>query len=395
MRVLVLCSTFPSVSEPTRGVFVYERIRRLASHCDLAVVSPVPWFPFNRWIRRKQAAVPSVDQRGGIVVHHPRFFSFPRYAKCLDGVFYFLCLVGFIARLRQTFPFDVVDAHFEFPDAVGATLLAKLFRRPIVVTLRGKLVHLSGYRLHRPQLQWMLRHADRVIAVSQYLRDIAGSLGISPQRVRVIRNGVDTDVFKPMEQMRARALCGLPLDRTILLTVGGLEARKGQHRVLEALPALIEEWPNLLYVMIGAGRAGDAYARNLERSVARLGLGRHVLFGGARPHTDLPAWFCAADVFVLLTALEGWPNVVLESLACGVPVVATRMGGVPEIVRDETDGILVPYDNGDAFRRAVLEALKRPWDRVEMVRYAHSLDWSAVTEGVLQEMSAAVMGRRA
>ena len=157
--------------------------------------------------------MPSIEHQGGIVVYHPRFFSIPRYAKCLDGVFYFLCLVGFIARLRRTFSFDLVDAHFEFPDGVGATLLAKLFHRPVVVTLRGKLVRLSGYRLHRPQLRWMLRHADRVVAVSEYLRDIAGGLGIPPQRVRVIRNGVDTDVFKPMEQTQARALCGLPLDR--------------------------------------------------------------------------------------------------------------------------------------------------------------------------------------
>ena len=146
MRVLVLSSTFPSVCEPTRGVFILERIRRLASHCDLVVVSPVPWFPFDGRIRRKQAAV--------IVVYHPRFFSIPRYAKCLDGVLYFLCLVAFLARLRRTFPFELVDAHFEFPDGVGATLLAKLFHRPVVVTLLGKLVRLSGYRLHRPQLRW-------------------------------------------------------------------------------------------------------------------------------------------------------------------------------------------------------------------------------------------------
>jgi teichuronic acid biosynthesis glycosyltransferase TuaC len=395
MRVLVLSSTFPSITEPTRGVFVFERIRRLASRCDLVVVSPVPWFPFNRWIRRNQATVPSVEQREGIVVYHPRFFSIPRYAKWLDGVFYFLCLVGFVMRLRRTFPFELVDAHFEFPDAVGATLLAKLFHRPVIVTLRGKLVSLSAYRLHRPQLRWMLRHADRVIAVSQYLRGFAGSLGISPQRVRVIRNGVDADMFKPMQQTRARTLCGLPPDRKILLTVGGLEARKGQHRVVEALPALIEGCPTLLYVMIGAGRAGESYARDLERLVAHLGLERHVLFVGTRQHGDLRPWFCAADMFVLLTTLEGWPNVVLESLACGVPVVATHVGGVPEIVRDETDGILVPYGDGDAFRRAVLDALKRTWDREEIVRYAHSLDWSAVIEEVLQEMNGAALDRDA
>jgi glycosyltransferase involved in cell wall biosynthesis len=395
MRVLVLSSTFPSVSEPTRGVFIFERIRRLARRCDLVVVSPVPWFPFDRWIRPKQAAVPAVEQREGIVVYHPRFFSIPRYAKCLDGVSYFVCLVGFVARLRRSFPFELVDAHFEFPDGVGATLLAKLFRRPVVVTLRGKLVRLSGYRLHRPQLRWMLRRADRVLAVSQYLRGIAGSLGISPQRVRVIRNGVDADMFKPMPQTRARTLCGLGPDRKILLTVGGVDAHKGQHRVVETLPALIEEWPNLLYVMIGEGRPGDPYVRHLRHLVDRLGLQQHVLLPGSRPHAELRAWFCAADLFVLLTKSEGWPNVVLESLACGLPVVATHVGGVPEIVRDETDGILVPYGDGEAFRKAVLDALKRTWDREEIVRYAHSLDWSAVIEEVLQEMNGAALDRDA
>jgi len=393
MRVLVLSSTFPNTNEPVRGIFIFERIRRLARRCDLVVVSPVPWFPLNRWIRRGRATVPYMEKLGGVTVYHPRFLSIPRYGKFLDGAMYFLCLVPFIARLKRTFRFELVDAHFEFPDGVGGTLIAKLFRRPVIVTLRGKLVRLSGYRFHRPQLRWMLRRADRVLAVSAYLRSIAERLGIPPDRVRVIRNGVDANLFSPMDRVEARRLCGLPADRTVLVTVGGLDAHKGQHLVVEALPALIERRPRLLYVMIGAGRPGESYVRSLERSVSRLGLGEHVVFAGTLRHGELRPWFCAADLFVLLTKSEGWPNVLLESLACGIPVVATRVGGVPEIVRDGVDGILVPYGDGPAFRAAVLEALGTDWDRKAIAGYAHSLDWAEVIESVVGEMESTLKGR--
>ena len=390
MRVLVLSATFPSAAEPTRGTFIFERIRRLAERCDVVVVAPVPWFPFNRWIRRAQSTLPAMETVGGLTVYHPRVFSIPRYAKCLDAALYALCLLPFLARLRRRFPFDVVDAHFEYPDAVAGTLLGRLLGCPVVVTLRGKLIRAAGYRLHRPQLRWMLQRADRVVAVSDYLKRAAEALGIAGSRVRVLRNGVDARRFAPMDQVEARRICGLPADRPILLTVAGLEAHKGQHTVVEALPELLRQHPDLLYVLVGAGHKGDSFARDLRATVERLGLGEHVRFVGTRPHAELRPWFCAADLFVLLTKSEGWPNVILESLACGLPVVATRVGGVPEIAREGLDGLLVPYQDVPAFRDAVRKGLAADWDRTEIVRYAHSLDWNEVVDGAFEELSAAV-----
>ena len=389
MRVLVLSQTFPSAAEPTRGVFIHERIRRLAERCELVVVAPVPWFPLNRWIRRAQSTLPAMETVGGLTVYHPRVFSIPRYGKFLDGALYAVCVWPFLARLRRRFAFDVIDAHFEYPDAVAGALLGRLLRRPVVVTLRGKLIRAATYRLHRPQLRWMLRAASRVVAVSDYLKRAAVGLGLPAERVRVIRNGVDRARFSPMDRAEARRRCGLPADRPILLTVAGIEAHKGQHTVVEALPDLLRQQPDLLYVMVGGGHKGDSFARDLRASVERLGLGEHVRFAGTRPHAELRPWFAAADLFVLLTKSEGWPNVILESLACGLPVVATRVGGVPEIARDGRDGILVPYQDVPAFRDAVLKGLAADWDREAIVRYAETMDWSQVVDDAFEELAAA------
>jgi teichuronic acid biosynthesis glycosyltransferase TuaC len=390
MRVLVLSSTFPNAQQPTRGVFVQHRIRRLAKRCEIVVVAPLPWFPMNRWLRGERDAVPRVEDQAGLRVYHPRFFSLPRYGKCLDGVLYFLCLLPFIARLRRSFPFEVIDAHFAFPDGLAATLLGRAFGCPVVITLRGSIVRLSGYRLHRPQLRWALRRADRVTAVSQSLRDVAVGLGLPAGRVRVIPNGVDPLLFSPMSQAEARRQCGLPENATILLTVAGLYEGKGQHTIIEALPSLVARVSDARYVMVGSPRPGETYQRRLEGMVRKLGLEGKVLFAGPRPQSELRSWFSAADVSVLATQSEGWPNVLLESLACGTPVVATAVGGAPEIVRDGHDGFLVPRGDRAGFHDALLRALEQPWDRAAIVRRARQFDWTESVEQALDELNAAL-----
>jgi glycosyltransferase involved in cell wall biosynthesis len=390
MRVLVLSSVFPNTHQPTLGLFVGHRIRRLAKRCDVVVVAPIPWFPMNRWLRGERDAVPQVEEQQGLRVYHPRFFSLPRYGKCLDGALYFLSLIRFVARLRRSFPFEVIDAHFAFPDGLAATLLAKAFGCPVVITLRGSIVRLSGYRLHRPQLRWALHHADRVTAVSESLKSVAVGLGMPADRVRVIPNGVDPTVFSPMIRQDARRLCGLPKSATVLLTVAGLYEGKGQHAVVEVLPSLVARYPEALYVMVGNPRPGEIYQRRLKGAIRKLGLDGHVLFAGPRPQAELPRWFSAADVSVLATRSEGWPNVLLESLACGTPVVATDVGGAPEIVRHGLDGFLVPHGDPAALGDALLLALDQPWNRDAIVRHAQRFDWTESVEQALDELNAAL-----
>jgi glycosyltransferase involved in cell wall biosynthesis len=389
MRVLVLSSTFPSAQQPNRGVFVRHRVRGLSKRCDVVVVAPVPWFPLNRWLRAERDAVSLLEDQEGLRVYHPRFFSLPRYGKFLDGALYFLSLIPFVTRLRKSFPFEVIDAHFAFPDGLAATLLARVFNVPVVVTLRGSIVRLSGYRLHRPQLRWALRRADRVTAVSESLKAVAIGLGVPADHIRVIPNGVDSTAFRPMPQQEARRLCGLPVDAKVLLTVAGVYEGKGQHTVVELLPELRSRYPETVYVIVGGPRPGEIYQRRLQAAAERLGIAGHVVFAGPRPQGELRQWFAAADVSVLATQTEGWPNVLLESLACGTPVVSTRVGGVPEIVRHGEDGLLVPYGDPAALRDALVSALSRDWDRAALVHHAQRFDWNESVEQALDELGAA------
>ncbi|HWP77528.1 MAG TPA: glycosyltransferase family 4 protein, partial [Methylomirabilota bacterium] len=188
----------------------------------------------------------------------------------------------------------------------------------------------------------------------------------------------------------ARRLCGLPENARVLLTVGGVYTGKGQHTVVDLLPSLMARYPEALYVMVGKPRPGETYERRLRETVAKLGLDGHVLFAGPRPHAELRRWFTAADVSVLATQSEGWPNVLLESIACGTPVVATHVGGAPEIVRHGKDGFLVPYGATAALRDALLMAMEQPWDREALVRYAQRFDWSESVDQALAELEAAL-----
>lgn len=394
LRVLVLSRVFPNPVQPTLGVFIHERVRRIAQHADVRVVAPVAWFPFNRLFRGRRANdVPAVEARDGVRVYHPRFVCVPGVLRSLDGVAYAASLIPFLLRLRREFPFDVIDAHFAYPDGLAATLLGALFRRPVVTTLRGSIVRLARSALHRPQLRVALRAAARVMSVSEALKTVAVRFGAAPAAIRVVPNGVDTGTFFPRSRAEARRALGLSAERPIVVSVAAVIEHKGHHRVIAALPDMLRQRPDLLYVIVG-GERRDGWRRTLEALVARHGLQQHVLMAGEQPHDRVPLWLAAADVFCLASRSEGWPNSVLEALACGRPVVATRVGGVPEIVTGDALGVLVPPEDDGLLGAAIVKALDTPWDVDVLAAHARAHSWDTAALAAVEELRGAVRGAR-
>jgi len=387
--VLVWSSLFPGPAQPQAGIFIRERMFRVARELPLTVISPQPWFPFQGLIRRFRPHFrpeqPAAEKQSGIEVLRPRYFSVPGVLKQFDGVFMALGARGTVRRLKRQGRVSVIDAHFGYPDGYAASLVSRWERLPFTVTLRGtEPRHARDGGLRKRLVSGLLR-ADRIFSVSESLKNVAVGLGAAEAKVLVVGNGVDADRFRPMPREEARRPLGLPQEARILLTVGGLVERKGFHRVIACLPQLRVRFPDLHYVVVGsAGPEGD-YSANLRAQVACLGLEDRVHFLGALPPDDVRRTISAADVFVLATSNEGWANVLLEACACGVPVVATDVGGNAEVICRDDLGRIVPFGDHEALLAAIRDALERDWDRSKIRSYAEANDWKVRVPILVEE----------
>jgi len=386
-RLLVLSQLFPNDADPVAGLFIRERMFRIGRHIPIAVVAPQPWFPLQGLIRRFRPhfrpPAPRFEIMQGIEVHRPRFICFPGILKWTDGLFLALCSLSTVRRLVRKHDLNILDAHFGYPDGHAGVLLGRWLRLPVVVTLRGK-----EERQARTEVASRLRHAivraDRLVCVSEALKEVAIGLGADEARVTVIGNGIDLAKFSPVARDEARRTLGLPLDAKVIVSVGGLIERKGFHRVIECLPALLGRHPDLHYLVVGgAGPAGDMSAQ-LRRQVAALGLAERVRFLGPYPPERLKIPLSAADVFVLATSYEGWANVFLEAMACGLPVVTTRVGGNAQVVSSPKLGKIVEYGDRGALTEAISAALARQWDREHILQYARSNAWERRIPALLE-----------
>jgi glycosyltransferase involved in cell wall biosynthesis len=358
------------------GTFVLERVRHLAVLADVHVVAPVPWF------RSLRAQAPDTDVHPIVAIRHPRFWYIPKLLKSFRGLFLFISAVREVGRLRKSFDFDLVDAHFAYPDGFAAVLLGWWFRRPVCITLRGTIIPLSRSWLGRWLCNWAIRRAERVIAVAENLAERARQGGVPDHRIETIANGVNNERFRLFDRAVARERLGLPEHGQLLVSIGHLSPRKGFHRVIRSLPRVIERVPDVRLAIVGGRGAEEDNSSDLRALVQRLDLSERVLFAGAEMPGRVALWLGAGDAFVLASDFEGCPNVILEAMACGKPIVATRVGDVERMVPTFA-GLLVQDPEDDVtLGECMIAALSRDWDAHRIHDYVATKTWDEVARRV-------------
>lgn len=389
MRILTFSSLFPNRNQPSHGIFVENRLRHLLASgaVEVRVVAPVPWVP--AWPKlsgehAKLVGVPARETRHGIEILHPRYPVLPKIGMTLAPFLMYVAVLPTIRRLvARGFDFDLIDAHYFYPDGVAAIWLGRYFGKPVTITGRGTDLNLiPQYMLPRKLIQAAIRSSAGMITVCQALKEPLLALGAEDARVRVLRNGVDLTMFRPMERASVRAKLGLT--RTTLASVGHLIARKAHDIVIKAMRLL----PDCDLLIAGDGPE-DAALRALAKE---QGVADRVRFLGRLGHAELREVYAASDILVLASSREGWANVLLEAMACGTPVVASNVWGTPEVVAAPEAGELMAARTPEACAQAVERVRARAIDRAQTRAYAEKFSWDDTTRGQL-ELFRAILAR--
>lgn len=381
LRLLTFTTLFPHRGRPNHGIFVENRLRHLIASGEAmsTVVAPVPWFPsrspvFGDWARNADAD--REEDRGQIKVYHPRFPLPPRIGMVSAPGSLFLSGARELSRLMKAgLDIDVIDGHYIYPDGVAAVALGRLFKKPVVLTARGSdITQYPSFRLPARMIRWAMQNAAALISVSAGLKAGMIDLGVSEEKITVLRNGVNLEQFRPIDPKIAQKQWGV--SQKILISVGHLIERKRHNLTIEALKFL----PGWTLVLVGDGPEKP----RLQTLVSQLGLDGRVIFSGQKPHADLSSLYSGSDISVLASSREGWANVLLESMACGTPVVASNIPGNPEVVTDLAAGLIVSENTPSCFAQTIKQLYQIRLSRLETRKYAEGFDWGATTQGQLR-----------
>lgn len=373
MKILILTQIYPSSLQPTRGPYNFNTFRALSQYCETRVIAPRPWW--GRVKRPGQLLKTPVETHGGMESRYPSYWSIPRFLPHLNGQALYLSLRREVARVYRTFPFDAIVAAWAYPDAVAVSKLARDYDCPFIVKILGSDINeLANHPGLRDQIREGLQQAATVITVSAALKERVVKLGVEDERVAVQHNGVDGSRFFLRDRKEMRDKLGLAQDLKIFCAVGRLSHEKGGDVLLNAIKALRDQnKTNFLLTLVGNG----AMEAELKAQAQALGIEEYVRFCGERSHQEIPMWISACDVLCLPSRREGCPNVVLEALACGRPVVAARVGGVPELL-NACNGLMVPSEDPKALASGLDMALQREWEPQALRDSVEYLSWDDV-----------------
>ena len=376
MKVLLVSHLYPNPAEPLNGIFVAEYAKALSSIADVEVLAPVSEFP----LLRKSRGIPAQEDFGRFQVFHPTYLALPRRLFNQRWRPYLWATRNYLRGAAQQ-P-DIIHCHWLYPDALAVTHWRKSKRQKVVATIHGHAAVGVGIgAVDSPIHKTTLDRVDHLIAVSSELRQLLiDEFAVPADKISVQLNGIDTQQFKPAAQAEARQSLSLPQDKKIILAVARLSPEKQLDLLLEAI-SKCQDRDFLLYL------AGDGPLRAaLEQQSRQLGLSSRVIFLGGMPHDSLPTWYQAADAFVLSSAHEGCPVVIHEAMACGIPVVSTRVGTLPDLITSPALGLLSDPGDTTTLAHHLDLALQTKWDHSAIAREGARHTWNAVAANTCENI---------
>jgi teichuronic acid biosynthesis glycosyltransferase TuaC len=388
VRVLTFTSLFPSEARPRHGIFVETRLQELIkSHpVDARVVAPVPWFFFRHPAFGQFASfarTPKQARRSGVDVRHPRYFMVPKVGVPFQAASMARASMRAVdAMCADGWRPELIDAHYLYPDGVAAARIARRLNVPLLLTARGTDVNvLARLPETASQIKWAASQASFVVAVSEPLKQGLLELGVEPSKLVVLRNGVALDTFRPEDKAASRLKLGLPND-PLLICIGNLVPEKGFSLAIECLVHL----PDHHLLIIGEGPMGAELAAVAER----CGVSSRVRFERNMPQNELRHAYSSADALLLTSSREGWPNVVLEAMACGTPVVAFDVGAVRTMLDGTNAGRVVPRRDAASLADAVVTLRAQPPLASDARRHASRFDWASIARAQFELMTTAI-----
>ncbi len=384
MKVVVVTNIFPNPAEPTRGTFIASLVRALPKDVTVtAVIVPLPWFPKWKPLARfprlyLNACIPNQWEWEGIPVYCPKYFFLPKVMGALQSLMVFLSIFPVLSRLKKERQCQIINAHFIYPDGVAACWAARQLHLPIVLSARGTDINqYAYYRFRRPQIIFALLKASQITAVSETLTKQIIALGVPHTKVSHIANGIDHTAFYPQDPIACRRQ--LRLDPTLphLLFVGRFSEEKNIATLIEAVRMLQDKNHHRFDLhLVGQG----TLETELKERARSLKYPDWIHFQGARGHEEIPVWLGAAAALCLPSLREGMPNVVLEALASGRPVIASKVGGSVNLIKNEKNGYLYEPNTAAELARAIEMTLSQGWDVATITASVAHLTWPQTGE---------------
>ena len=349
LRIIVVTPVFPTSASPHRGIYIYNTVRSLQRHATVNVVSSTIKYPLRGAVHSNASQDRPANSNSSpreVNVRHINYPGLPVITRPINSISCRLAIESYVKSLEP----DLILAFWTHPEGYAALTIGRHLNIPVIVGALGSDVLVSKgvgkYLTMRTVTQ-----ADRVLTVSEDLRTSVISMGASAERVKTISNGCDRSVFFPRDRAASRAKLGIHLDARVVLFVGWLTPSKGLPELVAAFSQVRREFANAVLVCIGEGP--------LKQALSAPGNGVRTL--GAKSSLEIADWLGACDLLCLPSRSEGCPNVVVEALTSGRAVIATHVGGIPELV-DDSSGILVPVGDSSRLSSAICEGLKRTWN---------------------------------